>query len=198
MAQVSAQLRNFVAARAMESCEYCLIHAAYTAFAHEVDHVIARKHGGATEPDNLAFACAQCNRFKGSDIAAPDPVSGDIVPLYNPRTMNWGGPLSLGWAAHHSSYCLRPSDGTLAPTQPDRSPVAAQGAAGQRALSILCRRTRTLERDAMTPCARSGNTSSGSGDRPVQLQGKAIVCYNQCRQAVLENTDDTGAYHRRG
>ncbi len=90
MAQVSAQLRNFVAARAMESCEYCLIHAAYTAFAHEVDHVIARKHGGATEPDNLAFACAQCNRFKGSDIAAPDPVSGDIVTLYNPRTMNWG------------------------------------------------------------------------------------------------------------
>jgi len=89
MSQVSARLRVFVAARAMESCEYCLIHAAYTAFAHEIDHIVARKHGGATEPENLALACAQCNRFKGSDIAATDPESGDVVLLYHPRTMNW-------------------------------------------------------------------------------------------------------------
>jgi hypothetical protein len=32
MAQVSARLRTLVAARALESCEYCLTHAAYTAF----------------------------------------------------------------------------------------------------------------------------------------------------------------------
>jgi hypothetical protein len=90
MARISARLRIFVAARALESCEYCLTHAAYTAFVHEIDHIVARKHGGATEPENLALACAQCNRFKGSDIAATDPESGDIVPLYHPRTMNWG------------------------------------------------------------------------------------------------------------
>lgn len=90
MPQVSARLRTFVADRALESCEYCLVHAAYTAFAHEIDHIIARKHGGATEPDNLAFACAQCNRFKGSDIAATDPESEAIVPLFHPRTMIWG------------------------------------------------------------------------------------------------------------
>lgn len=89
MTRVSPSLRIFVAARATESCEYCLVHAAYTAFSHEIDHIIARKHGGVNEPENLAYACAQCNRFKGSDIAATDPESGGIVPLYHPRTMNW-------------------------------------------------------------------------------------------------------------
>jgi hypothetical protein len=58
-------------------------------FAHEVDHVIARQHGGATTADNLAYACAQCNRFKGSNVAAPDPQSGEIVPLFNPRRQDW-------------------------------------------------------------------------------------------------------------
>jgi hypothetical protein len=95
MAQVSARLRTSVAARALESCEYCLIHSAYTAFAHEIDHIVARKHGGAAEPENLALACVQCNRFKGSDIAATDPESGGIVPLYHPRTMNWGDHVRL-------------------------------------------------------------------------------------------------------
>jgi hypothetical protein len=56
---------------------------------HEIDHVIAEKHGGATETDNLAYACAQCNRFKGSDIATFDPQTGQIVPLFNPRTQSW-------------------------------------------------------------------------------------------------------------
>jgi len=95
MAHVPARLRSFVAARSLESCEYCLVHADYAAFAHEVDHVIARKHGGSTEPDNLAYACAQCNRFKGSDIAAPDPETGAVTPLFHPRTMAWADHFKL-------------------------------------------------------------------------------------------------------
>lgn len=89
MTQVSVRLRALVAARALQSCEYCLVHADYAAFAHEVDHVIARKHGGATDAENLAYACAQCNRCKGSDVAAPDPEDGVITPLFHPRTMMW-------------------------------------------------------------------------------------------------------------
>ncbi len=89
MTYVPAQLRTLVTERARGSCEYCLVHADYAAFVHEIDHVIAKKHGGDTEADNLAYACAQCNRFKGSDIAAPDPESGEIVPLFNPRTQQW-------------------------------------------------------------------------------------------------------------
>ncbi|MBM4460995.1 MAG: HNH endonuclease [Chloroflexi bacterium] len=89
MTYVPARLRDLVVVRARESCEYCLLHASYAVFAHEVDHVIARQHGGATTADNLAYACAQCNRFKGSNVAAPDPQSGMIAPLFNPRTSSW-------------------------------------------------------------------------------------------------------------
>jgi len=52
---------------------------------HEVDHVIAEKHGGLTEPDNLALSCTLCNKHKGSDLTSIDPETGDIVPLYHPR-----------------------------------------------------------------------------------------------------------------
>ncbi len=89
MARVTTSVRALVAARAMRSCEYCLVHAEYTAFAHEIDHIVARKHGGASNVENLAYACAQCNRFKGSDIAAQDPKTGEVTPLFHPRTMAW-------------------------------------------------------------------------------------------------------------
>jgi hypothetical protein len=58
-------------------------------FPHEVDHVIAEKHGGATNLDNLAFACWQCNRHKGSDLTSFDPQTGQLSPLFNPRTQVW-------------------------------------------------------------------------------------------------------------
>ena len=45
------------------SCEYCLVHADYAVLVHEIDHAIAEKHGGITEAENFAYACAQCNRF---------------------------------------------------------------------------------------------------------------------------------------
>lgn len=89
MTYIPAHLRALVVERARESCEYCLVHADYAAFVHEIDHIMAKKHSGATEADNLAYACAQCNRFKGSDVAAPDPESEKIVPLFNPRTQRW-------------------------------------------------------------------------------------------------------------
>jgi hypothetical protein len=56
---------------------------------YQIDHIIARKHGGATSLANLAFACLICNRHKGSDVAAPDPTTGEIVPLFNPRQQRW-------------------------------------------------------------------------------------------------------------
>lgn len=95
MARIPASVRALVAARALRSCEYCLVHAEYTAFTHQVDHIRARKHGGTGDADNLAYACAQCNRFKGSDIAAPDPKSGELVPLFHPRTMRWADHFAL-------------------------------------------------------------------------------------------------------
>jgi len=89
MTYVPIDLRTLAMSRAQESCEYCLIHADYAVLVHEIDHVIAEKHGGVTAADNLAYACAQCNRFKGSDIATFDPQTGQVVSLFNPRTQSW-------------------------------------------------------------------------------------------------------------
>ena len=53
------------------------------------DHIIDQKHGGATLHGNLAWACFDCNRFKGSDIASKDPLTDELVPLFDPRTQHW-------------------------------------------------------------------------------------------------------------
>jgi hypothetical protein len=58
-------------------------------FPYELDHIIAEKHGGETTAQNLALACFDCNRFKGSDIASIDPASGELTSLFNPRTQSW-------------------------------------------------------------------------------------------------------------
>ena len=61
----------------------------YAGFAHELDHIIAEKHGGLTESANLAYACKLRNRFKGSDIASIDVKIGELTPFYHPRQQQW-------------------------------------------------------------------------------------------------------------
>ena len=87
--RISAALRREVRERARERCEYCLLGESQAFFPHEPDHLIALKHGGKTVSANLALACFDCNRFKGSDIASLDPSSGVLVALFNPRTQEW-------------------------------------------------------------------------------------------------------------
>lgn len=89
MTYVPATLRRQVIERAGNRCEYCLISAEVAFFPHEVDHVVAEKHGGATEIDNLALACWRCNRHKGSDLTSFDPETRQLSPLFNPRTQVW-------------------------------------------------------------------------------------------------------------
>lgn len=85
---ISAELRRLVRARANERCEYCGIAEADTWFGCEVDHIISEKHGGQTEPENLALACVACNRAKGSDIASVTE-EGALVGLFHPRRHEW-------------------------------------------------------------------------------------------------------------
>src|SRR5258705_13210634 len=87
--RISAALRQQVRERAGQRCEYCLLAEVQAFFPHEPDHIIAQKHGGESTLENLAFACFDCNRFKGSDIASFDPVTSELVPLFNPRRQRW-------------------------------------------------------------------------------------------------------------
>jgi hypothetical protein len=87
--RVPTTLRRQVIERAGNRCEYCRLSNEIVFFPHEVDHVIAEKHGGATDIENLAFACWRCNRHKGSDLTSFDPQTRELSPLFNPRTQVW-------------------------------------------------------------------------------------------------------------
>ena len=89
MSDIEPALREDVRQRAGGFCEYCRISERFTLAEHEIDHVIALKHGGETVTGNLALCCAICNRFKGSDIASIDPETGQLAGLFHPRLDRW-------------------------------------------------------------------------------------------------------------
>ena len=86
---IPVALRRQVEERADNCCEYCLLPDFATFASHEIDHIIAEKHGGRTESENLALSCTLCNKYKGSDLASIDPNTEKIVPLYHPRQNTW-------------------------------------------------------------------------------------------------------------
>lgn len=86
---VLASTRRLVAERANYACEYCLAEDVGSFIGFEVDHIISRKHRGSNDATNLAYACPDCNRSKGSDIASIDWENREIVRFYNPRTDIW-------------------------------------------------------------------------------------------------------------
>jgi hypothetical protein len=95
MTYVPAPLRRQVRERAGAACEYCLIPEAMALVSHEVDHIVAQKHGGATDADNLALSCTLCNKHKGSDLASIDPETGALTPLFHPRRQRWSEQFQL-------------------------------------------------------------------------------------------------------
>jgi hypothetical protein len=95
---VPVALRRLVRARAGERCEYCLIPEQFTLAVHWVDHVVAEKHGGQTEEDNLALSCVLCNQHKGTDLTSIDPQTGQITPLFHPRRDRWAEHFRLAGA----------------------------------------------------------------------------------------------------
>jgi hypothetical protein len=89
MTYISSELRRHVIERAGGCCEYCRMRIEDRLLPFELDHIIAEKHGGATDADNLCVACYRCNSFKGSDIASADPETGKATFLFHPRKQYW-------------------------------------------------------------------------------------------------------------
>src|SRR2546427_7233508 len=92
---VSERLRRRIATRAYHVCEYCLIHEDDTFWGCQVDHIISRKHGGMSELANLAWACAICNSFKGTDIATLVGERAKVCRLFRPRSDRWSAHFHL-------------------------------------------------------------------------------------------------------
>jgi hypothetical protein len=83
-------LLPLVRQRARDRCEYCGLPARFYPAPFQLDHIIARKHGGADDSSNLAFSCMHCNVRKGSNIAGIDRETGMVTPLFHPRNHVWG------------------------------------------------------------------------------------------------------------
>lgn len=90
-AYLSAEMRETVRAAAGNRCGYCLSAQDYVYDVLEIEHIIPRALGGSNEESNLWLSCGRCNRHKGMQTTGTDPVTGQIVPLFNPRTQRWTG-----------------------------------------------------------------------------------------------------------
>jgi hypothetical protein len=86
MDQALAQL---VRQRAQGLCEYCRIPEMYDRPGFEIEHIIARQHGGPSTAGNLAWACFSCNKRKGPNLSGIDSVTGTVVYLFQPRRHKW-------------------------------------------------------------------------------------------------------------
>lgn len=53
---IPTALRNLVYSRAEGCCEYCSISEAVSFAKHQIDHIVAEKHGGQTVEENLALS----------------------------------------------------------------------------------------------------------------------------------------------
>ena len=86
---MDAALRQFVWDRAGDACEYCHLPQQFDAMPFQIDHILARKHGGATAAENLALSCYDCNVYKGPNIAGIDPETLEVTRLFHPREDDW-------------------------------------------------------------------------------------------------------------
>lgn len=76
-------------ARASDACEYCQLPQSLSSIPFEIDHIIAQKHGGTSQADNLALSCFYCNSYKGPNIAGFHAGAGRVLRLYHPRKDRW-------------------------------------------------------------------------------------------------------------
>ncbi len=86
---ITAAQRRAVIQRAGDCCEYCRLTEIDELAPFHVDHIVPRKNNGTDDLDNLCLACYMCNLFKGSNMAAADPLTGAAAFLFNPRTQIW-------------------------------------------------------------------------------------------------------------
>ena len=102
---MNAALIELVWDRAGHCCEYCGMPQLYDELPFEIDHIIARQHGGPTIASNLALACFACNHHRGPNLSGIDSKTKKIVQLFHPRRhkwsrhFRWDGPVLAGRTA---------------------------------------------------------------------------------------------------
>lgn len=86
---ISRRLRDRIRKQAGDRCGYCLSPQKLVLGQLEIEHLMPRALGGSDDEENLWLACRLCNSFKGQQVDAVDPETGQRVALYNPRKQKW-------------------------------------------------------------------------------------------------------------
>lgn len=89
MTYIPVELKRRIMDLSGGCCEYCRVSSASGTVTFQFEHIIAESHGGRTLEQNLALSCPVCNRYKGPNIAAADPETGDPTFLFHPRRDEW-------------------------------------------------------------------------------------------------------------
>jgi len=92
---ITAQTERRIREAARYRCGYCLSQQQYVMAKLLIDHIIPRAAFAANDPqmhaeENLWLACNICNLHKSDKTHESDPVTGERVRLFNPRTQVWG------------------------------------------------------------------------------------------------------------
>jgi 5-methylcytosine-specific restriction endonuclease McrA len=82
---IPENLRNQITDIDKSRCCYCLTSEANSGIPMTHDHIQPISKGGKTTFENVCLACHSCNEFKGDATQALDPLTGETVPLFNPR-----------------------------------------------------------------------------------------------------------------
>jgi hypothetical protein len=83
------ELRRQIDETDRRRCCYCLTAEANSGIRLTYDHLVPVSKGGVTIFENVCLACSACNQYKAHATHAVDPITGEIVPLFNPRTQRW-------------------------------------------------------------------------------------------------------------
>ncbi|MGH2369400.1 MAG: HNH endonuclease [Chloroflexota bacterium] len=81
--------RERLLAQAGDRCGYCRSSQRIMGVRLILDHLTPLGRGGVDDEENLWPSCQPCNGFKQARTEVRDLVSGDVVPLFNPRRQQW-------------------------------------------------------------------------------------------------------------
>ena len=89
MSKISQKLRQRIAQQTLSRCGYCLTQEIVSGIPLTLEHILPKAKGGKNTEENLWLSCRLCNEAKGTLTEAPDPQTGEMTPLFNPRRQRW-------------------------------------------------------------------------------------------------------------
>jgi 5-methylcytosine-specific restriction endonuclease McrA len=80
---------KLVRERALDRCEYCLMHQSLQVATFHIEHIVPESAGGLSSIENLALACPTCNLHKADRVLVEDPETLTWCRLFHPRQNDW-------------------------------------------------------------------------------------------------------------